>query len=97
VVVRYGGSDDADVAWDAVRVGFMHTPDARPSPAGRWRRRGLVNDHPVDRAVHLDHGPQGFEVVANGMPGSSSIGGSTTFVWQAMDPMLITWPVRRGD
>jgi aminopeptidase N len=75
-----------------VPAGFMATRDGaivagEPEAATAWFP---VNDHPVDRASYTFRVtvPTGYDVVANGVRESrTTIGGWTTHVWQADDPM----------
>ena len=102
--IEYGSSFTALVSYDGVpitafdpfapdvQVGFMHTNDGaivsgEPDVAVFWYP---ANDHPVDRATYTFEVtvPDGYEVVANGLPaGAESNGRWTTHMWQAADPM----------
>ena len=76
---------------DAVS-GFIRTADGvivagEPESATAWFP---VNDHPTDRASYTFRisVPNGYDVVANGVPESTQRRGNwTTHVWQAHDPM----------
>ncbi len=93
VVVTYDGFPKGFVipSIDAVS-GFIRTADGvviagEPEAATAWFP---VNDHPTDRASYTFRVtvPNGYEVVANGVPESEDTRGNwTTHVWQAHDPM----------
>jgi aminopeptidase N len=75
-----------------LRTGFMATPDGatvagQPEVAAGWFP---VNDHPLDKALYSFDVtvPQGYEVVANGfLTDLHSMGGWTTYEWDAREPM----------
>ena len=93
VVVTYDGFPKGFVipSLDAVS-GFIRTADGvvvagEPEAATAWFP---VNDHPTDRASYTFAitVPNGYQVVANGVPESEDTQGNwTTHVWQAHDPM----------
>ncbi|HEY2966154.1 MAG TPA: M1 family metallopeptidase [Actinomycetota bacterium] len=93
VVVTYDGFPKGFVipSIDAVS-GFIRTADGvivagEPESATAWFP---VNDHPTDRASYTFRitVPNGYDVVANGVPESTQRQGNwTTHVWQAPDPM----------
>jgi aminopeptidase N len=95
VVVRYSGQPTLfhDATYPDVTYGFMPTDDGaivigQPEGAAGWYP---VNDHPIDRATYTFRitVPDGYGVVANGLPASvTSTGGWTTHVWRARDPMI---------
>jgi aminopeptidase N len=72
--------------------GFFHTDDGtvvagEPDVAATWYP---VNDHPLDKASYTFRitVPEGLEAIANGVLRSRRTrGGSTTWVWQAREPM----------
>ena len=86
------------VAYDGVPVtlddgsGFIHTEDGalvvgEPQVAATWFP---VNDHPIDKAAITIEitVPTGLEAVSNGvLVRQRSQGGSTTWVWDAKEPM----------
>jgi aminopeptidase N len=87
VAVKYGGVPAAvDTGLGA--NGTFHTDDGllvmgEPESAATWFP---VNDHPVDMATYTFRVkvPNGYEVIANGVPaGSSSAGGWTTSTFNA--------------
>ena len=109
VEVRYGGVPQEFVLPGTIaRTGFMTTPDGanvvgEPEVAAAWFP---VNDHPLDKASYAFEVtvPDGYEVVANGfLRDVDRSGGSTTWEWEAREPMasyLATidigqWDVRR--
>ncbi len=109
VEVRYGGVPvDFTLPGTPARSGFMSTPDGvtvagQPEVAAFWFP---VNDHPLDKASYAFEVtvPDGYEVVANGfLRDVDHDGGSTTWEWEAREPMasyLATidigqWDVRR--
>jgi len=93
VVVTYDGFPKGFVipSIDAVS-GFIRTADGvvvagEPEAATAWFP---VNDHPTDRASYTFRitVPNGYQVVANGVPESEDTQGTwTTHVWQAHDAM----------
>lgn len=91
VVVRYGGVP-ATFFGEFGPSGIFHTDDGlliegEPEVAATWFP---VNDHPIDKASYTFRVrvPNGYEVVANGLPaGSRSSGGWTTSTWDATSPM----------
>jgi aminopeptidase N len=93
VLVRYGGVPvEFTMPGSSVRTGFMATLDGatvagEPDVAASWFP---VNDHPLDKAAYsfAITVPDGYEVVANGLPrGRQDRGSRTTFRWEARDPM----------
>jgi hypothetical protein len=72
--------------------GFFHTDDGtvvagEPHVAATWYP---VNDHPLDKATYTFRitVPEGLEAIANGVLRSSRTrDGSTTWVWDAREPM----------
>jgi Peptidase family M1 domain/Peptidase M1 N-terminal domain/Immune inhibitor A peptidase M6 len=72
--------------------GFVHTDDGaviigEPHVAATWFP---VNDHPIDKAAYTFRVtvPAGLEAVANGrLQGTRTKGGSTTWRWNAREPM----------
>jgi Peptidase family M1 domain/Peptidase M1 N-terminal domain len=72
--------------------GFIHTDDGtlvigEPDVAATWYP---VNDHPLDKAAYTFRitVPAGLEAVANGvLEGRHTRHGSTTWVWDAEEPM----------
>jgi len=94
VVVRYGGSPLMFTdPLAGLAYGFTDTDDGalvvgEPEVAASWFP---VNDHPVDRARYTFRitVPDGYDVVANGLPRRiTSRGRWTTHVWRAKDPMI---------
>lgn len=91
VVVRYGGVP-ATFFGEFGPSGVFHTDDGlliegEPEVAATWFP---VNDHPIDKASYTFRVrvPNGYDVVANGLPtGSRSAGGWTTSTWDAPSPM----------
>ena len=75
-----------------IRTGFMATEDGanvigQPEVAAAWYP---VNDHPIDKASYSFDVtvPDGYEVVANGfLRDRDQRGGSTTWEWEAREPM----------
>jgi aminopeptidase N len=93
VEVTYDGSPKGFVIPSINAVsGFIRTPDGvvvagEPEAATAWFP---VNDHPTDRASYTFRitVPNGYQVVANGVPESEDTRGTwTTHVWQAHDAM----------
>ncbi|HEU5225412.1 MAG TPA: M1 family metallopeptidase, partial [Actinomycetota bacterium] len=93
VLVTYDGFPKGFVTPSLGAVsGFIRTADGvivagEPEAATAWFP---VNDHPSDRASYTFRitVPNGYDVVANGVPESMQRqGGWTTHVWQAHDPM----------
>jgi Peptidase family M1 domain/Peptidase M1 N-terminal domain len=72
--------------------GFLHTDDGtvvagQPDAAATWYP---VNDHPLDKASYTFRitVPAGVEAIANGeLRSNRTRGGSTTWVWNAREPM----------
>jgi aminopeptidase N len=95
-VVRYDGvprTQQIIIGPDfSIEAGFMHTDDGavvagEPEVAANWFP---VNDHPTDKAAYtfVVTVPAGLEVVANGrLLGHRTHGGSSTWVWNAPEPM----------
>jgi aminopeptidase N len=95
-VVRYDGvprTQQIVIGPDfSIEAGFMHTDDGavvagEPEVAANWFP---VNDHPIDKAAYtfVVTVPAGLEVVANGrLVGRKTRGGSSTWVWNAREPM----------
>jgi aminopeptidase N len=87
VAVRYGGVPKA-ISTSLGGNGTFHTDDGllimgEPESAATWFP---VNDHPVDKATYTFRVrvPNGYEVIANGLPaGTSSAGGWTTSTFNA--------------
>jgi aminopeptidase N len=87
VAVRYGGVP-APIDTGLGGNGTFHTDDGllimgQPESATTWFP---VNDHPVDKATYTFRVkvPDGYEVIANGLPaGSSSANGWTTSTFDA--------------
>jgi aminopeptidase N len=109
VEVRYDGVPTEFVIPGLdLRTGFMATPEGatvagQPEVAAGWYP---VNDHPIDKASYTFEVtvPDPYEVVANGfLRDRDSRHGSTTWEWEAREPMasyLATidigdWDVRR--
>ena len=75
-----------------IEAGFMHTDDGaviagEPEVAATWYP---VNDHPLDKAAYtfIVTVPKGLEVVGNGrLVGRRTRGDSTTWIWDAREPM----------
>lgn len=86
------------VAYDGIPVtlddgsGFIHTDDGalvvgEPKVAASWFP---VNDHPIDKAAYTIEitVPTGLEAISNGvLVRQRSQGGSTTWLWDAKEPM----------
>jgi aminopeptidase N len=95
-VVRYDGvprTQQIIVGPDfSIEAGFMHTDDGavvagQPEVAANWFP---VNDHPTDKAAYtfVVTVPAGLEAVANGrLVGHRTHGRSSTWVWNAREPM----------
>lgn len=91
VVVRYGGVPELTFGPYGIS-GVFHTDDGvliegEPEVAANWFP---VNDHPIDKASYTFRVrvPNGYEVVANGLPtGTRTAGGWTTNTWNAATPM----------
>ena len=71
--------------------GFIHTDDGalvvgEPKVAATWFP---VNDHPIDKAAFTIEitAPTGVEAISNGVLRERSQAGSTTWVWDAKEPM----------
>jgi aminopeptidase N len=88
VIVDYSG-----VPTVTPNGGFFHTPDGalalgQPESAAMWFP---ANDHPLDEATFTFRvtTPNGFEVVANGLPRApvAARPGWTTWTWDARSPM----------
>jgi aminopeptidase N len=95
-VVRYDGvprTQQIIISPDfSLEAGFIHTDDGaviagEPEVAANWFP---VNDHPIDKAAYtfVVTVPAGLEVVGNGrLIGHRTHGRSTTWVWNAPEPM----------
>jgi aminopeptidase N len=93
VEIAYGGVPVTfEIPGFGLPAGFMTTPDGaivagQPEAATAWFP---VNDHPIDKASYSFEVtvPDGFEVVANGVPRRErSRHGWTTWRWSAREPM----------
>jgi aminopeptidase N len=93
VEVRYDGvPGEFMIPGTDIRTGFMATPEGatvagQPEVAAAWYP---VNDHPIDKASYTFEVtvPDPYEVVANGfLRNRRSRNGSTTWKWQAREPM----------
>ena len=91
-VVTYDGVPETIGGSQIGLSGFVHTDDGtlvagQPDVAATWYP---VNDHPLDKAAYTFRitVPDGLEAIANGVLKSSrSRHGSTTWVWDAKEPM----------
>lgn len=92
VVVTYGGTTIRPTDIEGALYGWVTTRDgamvvSEPDGSATWFP---VNDHPTDKATYSFDitVPDGLVAVANGLlEGSSSVGGTTTWSWDAPDPM----------
>jgi aminopeptidase N len=93
VEVRYDGvPGEFMIPGTDIRTGFMATPEGatvagQPEVAAAWYP---VNDHPIDKASYNFEVtvPNAYEVVANGfLRDRDRRGGSTTWEWDAREPM----------
>jgi hypothetical protein len=94
-VVRYDGvprTQQIILPGFTLEAGFIHTDDGaviagEPEVAANWFP---VNDHPIDKAAYtfVVTVPVGLEVVGNGrLVAHRTRGRSTTWVWNAPEPM----------
>jgi aminopeptidase N len=92
VAVQYDGKPGITASPTLGDGGFFTSDDGafvigQPEVAADWFP---VNDHPIDKASYTFRVtvPNGYEVVANGLPvGSTTAAGWTTNVWEARSPM----------
>jgi aminopeptidase N len=94
VTVQYSGvpGENYPPGTPQYSEGWYHYPDGvlvagEPTGAASWYP---VNEHPLDKAAYTLRitVPQPFEVAANGvLETTETSGGSTTYVWQARDPV----------
>lgn len=92
VVVTYGGTTTRPEDIEGALYGWVTTRDgamvvSEPDGASTWFP---VNDHPTDKATYSFEitVPEGLTAVANGLlVGSETAGGTTTWTWDAPDPM----------
>jgi aminopeptidase N len=94
-VVRYDGvprTQQIVLPGITLEAGFIHTDDGavvagEPEVAANWFP---VNDHPIDKAAYtfVVTVPAGLEAISNGrLVGRRTRGHSTTWVWNAPEPM----------
>lgn len=92
VVVTYGGTTIRPTDIEGALYGWVTTRDgamvvSEPDGSATWFP---VNDHPTDKSSYTFEitVPEGLVAVANGLPaGSSTADGTTTWLWDAPDPM----------
>lgn len=92
VVITYGGTTTRPTDIEGALYGWVTTRDgamvvSEPDGSATWFP---VNDHPTDKSTYTFEitVPEGLVAVANGLlTGSETADGSTTWSWDAPDPM----------